>query len=231
MIYQGTSLQVYMFKTSKMTDLYKVKKVNMIFQILEKCIILLNKIRRIESKLMNHPESQIDDIQIVGLQHCKSENLVHFYIKNKTHLADAMPLRDESFYQSHYWDEQIADYAQLFKEKCAIKFVLLKHEQVIGTITFDQICYGAFRSCYLGYLLDQDYQGKGIMTKALQFCLSYIIKDLNLNRVMANYVPENLRSGKLLRQLGFEREGYARKYLLLNGVWKDHILTSYINDT
>ena len=37
--------------------------------------------------------------------------------------------------------------------------------------------------------------------------------------------------GKLLRQLGFEREGYARKYLLLNGVWKDHILTSYINDT
>ena len=68
------------------------------------------------------------------------------------------------------------------------------------------------------------------MTKALQFCLSYIIKDLNLNRVMANYIPENLRSGKLLRQLGFEREGYARKYLLLNGVWKDHILTSYIND-
>ena len=64
-----------------MTDLYKVKKVNMIFQILEKCIILLNKIRCIESKLMNHPESKIDDIQIVGLQHCKSENLVHFYIE------------------------------------------------------------------------------------------------------------------------------------------------------
>ena len=78
---------------------------------------------------MKHPKSQIDDIEIVGLQHCKSENLVHFYIKNKTHLADAMPLRDESFYTSNYWDEQIADYPQLFKDKSAIKFVLLKNEQ------------------------------------------------------------------------------------------------------
>ncbi|WP_241461754.1 GNAT family N-acetyltransferase, partial [Aurantiacibacter luteus] len=70
--------------------------------------------------------------------------------------------------------------------------------------------------------MDQDYQGQGIMFKALMFCLDYIFNQFNLNRVMANYIPENTRSRKLLQRLGFEREGYARKYLMLNGEWKDH---------
>ncbi len=47
---------------------------------------------------------------------------------------------------------------------------------------------------------------------------------------MANYVPTNERSGRLLRRLGFTVEGYARDYLCLNGTWQDHILTSLINN-
>ncbi|MGL4717164.1 MAG: 30S ribosomal protein S5 alanine N-acetyltransferase, partial [Aeromonas sp.] len=43
------------------------------------------------------------------------------------------------------------------------------------------------------------------------------------------YMPANQRSGALLERLGFEREGFARAYLLINGRWEDHILTSLIN--
>jgi ribosomal-protein-alanine N-acetyltransferase len=46
---------------------------------------------------------------------------------------------------------------------------------------------------------------------------------------MASYLPHNQRSGKLLKRLGFVVEGYARDYLLINGLWQDHILTSLTN--
>jgi ribosomal-protein-alanine N-acetyltransferase len=48
---------------------------------------------------------------------------------------------------------------------------------------------------------------------------------------MANYMPINTRSAKLLNRLGFKIEGYAEKYLLINGQWEDHILTALSADT
>ena len=179
---------------------------------------------------MNHPESSVENINIVGLHSCNAASLILFYKNNKVHLEDSMPIRDLSFYTDDYWNEQISQYSKVFEKGSSLRFILMDEDKVIGTMTFDQIVYGVFRSCYLGYSLDMNYQGKGIMTKSLQFGLDYVMNELRLNRVMANYVPQNYRSGKLLRRLGFEREGYARKYLMLNGEWKDHILTSLISD-
>jgi len=44
--------------------------------------------------------------------------------------------------------------------------------------------------------------------------------------VQANARPENARSLRLLDRLGFEREGYARQYLFIDGAWRDHVLTA-----
>jgi ribosomal-protein-alanine N-acetyltransferase len=52
---------------------------------------------------------------------------------------------------------------------------------------------------------------------------------LRLHRVMANYVPENERSARVLEKLGFEKEGYARSCLKIAGKWRDHILTAKLN--
>lgn len=68
------------------------------------------------------------------------------------------------------------------------------------------------------------------MYEALTAAVKYTFEEMNLHRIMANYMPANERSGKLLRQLGFTLEGYARDYLLLEGGWRDHILTSLINE-
>jgi ribosomal-protein-alanine N-acetyltransferase len=46
---------------------------------------------------------------------------------------------------------------------------------------------------------------------------------------MANYVPTNERSGRLLRRLGFVVEGYARDYLFIGGRFQDHVLTALTN--
>jgi ribosomal-protein-alanine N-acetyltransferase len=69
------------------------------------------------------------------------------------------------------------------------------------------------------------------MYEALTAAIKYGFEELNLHRVMANYMPTNERSGKLLGRLGFTVEGYARNYLRLAGDWKDHILTALINES
>jgi ribosomal-protein-alanine N-acetyltransferase len=67
------------------------------------------------------------------------------------------------------------------------------------------------------------------MGEALQVAINYVFKELNMHRVMANYIPDNQRSGNVLKRLEFVVEGYARDYLLINGQWQDHILTSLTN--
>jgi ribosomal-protein-alanine N-acetyltransferase len=50
-----------------------------------------------------------------------------------------------------------------------------------------------------------------------------------MHRIMASYMPRNARSEAVLERLGFQKEGFAKDYLLINGKWEDHNLTSLVN--
>lgn len=112
--------------------------------------------------------------------------------------------------------------------KSARFFIRLKEDptKIIGFCNFTQIFYGAFQACYLGYKIDYEYEGKGLMFEALKASIKYVFDELSIHRIMANYMPINTRSAKLLHRLGFTIEGYAKNYLLINGQWEDHVLTA-----
>ncbi|RLS12169.1 30S ribosomal protein S5 alanine N-acetyltransferase, partial [Acinetobacter baumannii] len=71
--------------------------------------------------------------------------------------------------------------------------------------------------------------GQGLMFEALQPLIRYMQRQERMHRIMANYMPHNHRSGNLLARLGFEREGYAKDYLMIDGQWRDHVLTALTN--
>ncbi|MEC4812143.1 MAG: GNAT family N-acetyltransferase, partial [Scytonema sp. PMC 1069.18] len=98
-----------------------------------------------------------------------------------------------------------------------------------GFINFGNFIRRAAQYCNVGYSMAEVEQGNGYMTEALQAAIDYVFQVLNMHRIMANYMPHNQRSGNVLRKLGFVVEGYARDYLLINGKWQDHILTSLTN--
>jgi ribosomal-protein-alanine N-acetyltransferase len=52
---------------------------------------------------------------------------------------------------------------------------------------------------------------------------------IGLHRIMANHIPTNTRSERLLKALGFEREGYAKADLKIAGQWQDMVLNSLVN--
>ncbi len=101
---------------------------------------------------------------------------------------------------------------------------------VLAEIQFSNVVRGAFQACHLGYKLDGACEGQGLMAEALTAAIAYVFEEMRLHRVMANHQPTNERSGRLLRRLGFVVEGYARDYLRIGGAWRDHVLTSLINE-
>jgi [ribosomal protein S5]-alanine N-acetyltransferase len=158
--------------------------------------------------------------------------ILRYYSKNQAYLAPFEPHRSQHFYTEQFWREQVEKNLIEFNYKQSLRLFLFPQsqpEKIIGTANFTQFVYGAFQNCYLGYSIAEIEQGKGYMSEALRVAIAYVFEELHLHRISANYMPHNQRSGRLLKRLGFTVEGYARDYLLINGEWQDHILTSLIN--
>lgn len=99
---------------------------------------------------------------------------------------------------------------------------------LLGGITVGHIRRGAGQNCMIGYWMGENYAGQGHMFAALKLVVPYIFSGLQLHRIEAACIPENWKSIRLLEKAGFEREGLLRKYLKINGEWRDHVLYSLL---
>ena len=161
-----------------------------------------------------------------------AEKLRHYYAHNQAHLAPWEPIRSAGYYTLRWWQLRIEQIHVEFDDASAVNFVAMTPDksEIVAVANFSNIIQGVFKSCYLGYSISKAYEGQGLMVEFLQTCLEFMFENMGLNRVMANYIPMNERSGALLQRLGFEREGYARKYLKIAGVWQDHVLTALLQE-
>ncbi len=90
------------------------------------------------------------------------------------------------------------------------------NDEIIGTAGFNNISRQHLRG-ELSYDLDKNYWGKGIMTNAIFHIIEFSFKKMGLVRIQATVGQHNLRSLKLLENLGFKREGELSKYEKLKG--------------
>ena len=157
--------------------------------------------------------------------------MTRFRIENKKHLEPWEPKRTAGFFTEPFWQLQLGAAVRDFCQGHSVCLVVLDKPQreVLGVCNYTNIIRGTFQSCHLGYALSEQHQGDGLMGEALHSSIDYIFKSRGLHRIMANYLPHNQRSRKLLERLGFEVEGRAKQFLLINGRWEDHVLTSLIN--
>lgn len=153
--------------------------------------------------------------------------------ENREHLGPWEPKRTETYFTEAFWKRELATALPEFREGLSLRLVLCPREgpvgSFIGTCNFRNVIRGVFQSCTLGYGLDRRFEGRSLMFEALDSAIRYAFEQMRLHRVMAAHVPENGRSAKLLERLGFEREGYAKDYLMIDGRWRDHVLTARVN--
>ncbi|MFE6919798.1 GNAT family N-acetyltransferase [Nocardia sp. NPDC057663] len=105
-----------------------------------------------------------------------------------------------------------------------IPLVIEVDGQFSGQLTIGNIVRGALRSAWIGYWVAKDLGGQGVATAALALGLDHCFGPVGLHRVEATVRPENLASQAVLRNVGFREEGMLRRYLDVDGEWRDHLL-------
>ena len=158
--------------------------------------------------------------------------IVRYFSENRDFLARWEPRRSERFFTDECWAEQVLRNTEEAESDRSLRLFVFPRDEpgrVIGTASFTEFVRGIFQACYLGYGLSQAHEGRGYMREALSAAIAHAFGELRMHRIMANYMPHNRRSGNVLKALGFTVEGYARDYLLIDGRWEDHVLTSLTN--
>lgn len=100
--------------------------------------------------------------------------------------------------------------------------------RIAGFFSLSQIYRGCFQNAYAGWRVSADQTGRGIATLGVIALLDLAFapepEGLGLHRVQANIVPDNHASLRVAEKAGFRIEGRARDYLLIDGVWRDHLM-------
>ena len=157
--------------------------------------------------------------------------MTRFRIENRDHLEKWEPKRNPEFFTEGFWQINLRISLRDFRDGASVCLCVLSPDEseVMGVCNYTSIVRGTFQACHLGYAMGQKHQGKGVMYEALSAANQYIFDEQGLHRIMAAYLPHNDRSAALLKKLGFEKEGIARRYLKINSKWEDHVLTALIN--
>jgi ribosomal-protein-alanine N-acetyltransferase len=121
-------------------------------------------------------------------------------------------------YRRRYFHDSDPDFLHpyfIFDEKSGV---------LMGGISFGHVRRGIAQSAMMGYWMGERFSGQGIMTRAVPLALRQAFGPLGFRRIEAGCIPRNAASIRVLENNQFVREGYAREYLCIAGVWEDHIL-------
>ena len=167
------------------------------------------------------------------LDQSSAQSVLDYYLRNRSFLEEWEPVRSEEFYTLAYHEVQLEKDQTLMESKSGLRLWMFKKNEenkIIGSIGFNNIVWGAFLSCHLGYKLDKDEINRGYMTEAIKKGINIVFDDYGLHRIEANIIPRNKQSRRAVEKLGFYNEGLACKYLKINGIWEDHIHFVLLND-
>lgn len=172
----------------------------------------------------------LEPLDLVVLQPQDFEILRTYYTENKEHLAPWEPLRDRFYYSAENMRAVVADRYRQYLDHTALHICALNTEgTMVAACNFTNIVRGPLQACTLGFSVAKASEGHGIMTAVAKKGIAIMFAEYGLHRVMANYMPRNTRSPRVLEKCGFVWEGFAKRYLKIAGQWEDHVLTSLTN--
>jgi len=145
-------------------------------------------------------------------------------VAQRSFMAPFDPPRGEEFYTV---EGQRREFEQL--ELAALagtrqRFLIRDAGTLVGWVSVTNVVRGPFRSANLGYAVAQEANGRGIATSAVREILRMSRDELDLHRAQAATLPHNAASQRVLERNGFERIGFAPRYLQIAGRWQDHDL-------
>jgi ribosomal-protein-serine acetyltransferase len=164
----------------------------------------------------------------LSLPHAEeAEELFSLVDKNRAHLREFLGWVDFSRTASDtklFIEENLPLWLELHSLHLSIRM----GSKLIGAVGLHQVDF-TNRSAFIGYWLDQDHQGMGIMTKSVKALMDYGIKELNLHRMQILCATHNTRSEGVAIRLGFTKEGILKDAIHYYGKFFNAYLYAWIH--
>ena len=128
---------------------------------------------------------------------------------------------------------RIRRYSEDLRTDQGYAFLIIRSSDntLVGGLTLANIRRGVAQAGSIGYWMGRPFVRQGYMTAAVRAIIPFAFTSLRLHRLEAACIPTNAGSIRLLEKTGFVREGYAREYLCINGIWQDHLLYGRLKDS
>jgi [ribosomal protein S5]-alanine N-acetyltransferase len=154
-----------------------------------------------------------------------AEELAEVYRTNREFLRPFEPTRSEEFFTAEVQRQRI-ERAGDDRWRWAIE----DEGRIVGVITLGDVLRESLQLANVGYFVAQRYNGRGLATRAVADVVRFAFGDAGLHRLEAGTLPENHASQRVLEKNGFARYGLARGLLVIDDVWRDHVLFELRND-
>jgi ribosomal-protein-alanine N-acetyltransferase len=146
-------------------------------------------------------------------------------IRDERHLAPWEPSMPGTWEQRHSSAEWPGRWMQLRaagRRGMALPFAVTVDGRFAGHVMVGNVVREPLLSAYVGYWVDAEVAGGGVITAAVALVVDHCFGPVGLHRLEATVRPENAASLRVLAKLGFRQEGVFRRYLDVDGGWRDH---------
>jgi len=111
-----------------------------------------------------------------------------------------------------------------------LPFVIEVGGELVGQLNVSSISYGSLSSATIGYWVSEHVAGRGITPTAVALATDYCFGAMRLHRMEICIRPENGPSLRVVEKLGFRYEGLRRRYIHINGDWRDHFCFALVRE-
>ena len=103
-----------------------------------------------------------------------------------------------------------------------LPFLVEYNGELAGQLNVSSITWGSLSSASIGYWVGEEFAGRSITPIAVALATDYCFGQLGLHRMEICIRPENSPSLRVVEKLGFRYEGLRRRFIHINGAWRDH---------
>jgi ribosomal-protein-alanine N-acetyltransferase len=127
---------------------------------------------------------------------------------------------------------RLRQYQRELRDDQGYAFLIFRQSDaaLLGGLSISNVRRGVAQAASVGYWIGAPHVRRGYMTDAVKAVLPFAFTTLGLHRLEAACLPHNHPSQRVLEKAGFKREGMARRYLKINGIWQDHDLFALLQD-
>ncbi|GAA1547084.1 ribosomal-protein-alanine N-acetyltransferase [Microbacterium ginsengiterrae] len=111
---------------------------------------------------------------------------------------------------------------QQYRDGGGYPFVMLHDGEIAGQLNVWGVARGSLNSATIGYWVSERFAGRGITPTAVALATDACFRDYGLHRMEICIRPENEASLRVVQKLGFRYEGLRRRYIHIDGDWRDH---------